>query len=148
MGDLLQPWHLIVISFIFFFFCLIPAIFYMLTLQGALNKCAPASRTMEPGMVWLLLIPLVNLVWHFFVVMGLAKSLGNEFARRGVQSSEAAPGQSIGMAMCICMCCSIIPLLGFLASIGGLVLWIVYWVKIADFSRRLDLAPALSVPTN
>ncbi len=32
--------------------------------------------------MWLLLIPLVNLVWHFFVVLNMAKSLGTEFQKR------------------------------------------------------------------
>lgn len=146
MGDLLQPWHLIVLSFVFCLFFLIPYVFYILTLQGALNKCAPPSRTMEPGMVWLLLIPFFNLIWHFFVVLGLAKSLGNEFKRRGIPIPEITPGQNIGLAMCICACCSIVPLLGLLASLASLVLWVVYWVKIADYSRRLDFAQSYSAP--
>ena len=37
-------------------------IFYILSLQKALNRCAPENRAMEPGMVWLLLIPCVFLV--------------------------------------------------------------------------------------
>src|SRR5579863_6262009 len=89
-----------------FFFCgilfLIPAIFYLLTLQNALAKCAPVARTMEPGMVWLCIIPLFSVIWNFFVVMALAKSLGNEFRRRGIPYPDPLPGQSIGMAMCIC----------------------------------------------
>jgi hypothetical protein len=141
MGDLLQPWHLMVLSLVFGFFFLIPACFYLLTLQRTLNKCAPTSRTLEPGMVWLCIVPLVNLVSNFFVVFGMAKSLRNEFNRRGVVIAEATPGQSIGLAMCICACCSIIPILGLLAALAGLVLWIMYWTKIAEYSRTLDAHP-------
>jgi hypothetical protein len=36
---------------------LLPAIFFLLTLQRALGRCSPESRTMEPGEVWLLLYP-------------------------------------------------------------------------------------------
>ena len=50
MGDFLQPWHLMVIFFFFGIFFLIPAIFYILTLQKALNQCAPVSRTMVTGL--------------------------------------------------------------------------------------------------
>ncbi len=39
---------------------LIPWIFYLLTLSKALNRCSPANRSMSPGQVWLLLIPLFN----------------------------------------------------------------------------------------
>ena len=30
----------------------------------------------EPGMVWLMFIPLFNVVWHFIIVLNMAKSLG------------------------------------------------------------------------
>jgi hypothetical protein len=144
MGDLLQPWHLIVLLLVSGIF-LVPAIFYLLTLQNVLIRCAPASRTMEPGMVWLSLIPFFNLIWNFFVVMGIAKSLGNEYVRRRMPSPEPAPGQSIGLAMSICMCCCIIPLLGALTGLVAFVLWILYWIKVAEYSRRLDL-PQAAVP--
>lgn len=117
---------------------LIPYIFYILTLSHALNKCTPASRTMQPGSLWLLLIPLFNLVWHFLVVSAMAQSLSNEFRARGVMNVEPEPGKSPGMAMCICGVCGLIPILGILASLASLVLWIMYWVKIAEFSRQLD----------
>jgi hypothetical protein len=122
---------------VFFAGMLIPCIFYILTLSHALNKCSPASRTMQPGSLWLLLIPLFNLVWHFLVVSAMAQSLGNEFRTRGIVA-EPEPGKSPGMAMCICGVCGLIPILGILASLAGLVLWIMYWVKIAEFSRQLD----------
>jgi len=146
MGDLLQPTHLIVIGYFFCIVFIIPAIFFLLTLQNALTKCPPGSRTMEPGMVWLLLIPIFHLIWQFFVVMALGKSLGNEFRRRGIPCLEPLPGQSIGMAMCICGCCAIIPIINLLAAPAALVLWIIYWMKIAEFSRALDVPVALYTP--
>jgi hypothetical protein len=115
---------------------LLPAIFYMLTLQKALNRCSPENRAMAPGLVWLLFIPGFNLIWHFFVVLNLAKSLGAEFPKRGI-SEEPNPGKTIGLVMCILACCSIIPVLGFFCGLGGFVCWIIYWVKIAGFSGKL-----------
>lgn len=118
---------------------LIPAIFYLLTLQKALNRCSPENRAMAPGMVWLMLIPLFNLVWGFFVVLNLAKSLGAEFQKRGIVE-EPEPGKTLGLVMCILACCGWIPFLGILASLGGLVCWIIYWVKIAGFSAKIATA--------
>jgi type IV pilus assembly protein PilA len=117
-------------------------IFYLLTLSRALTKCSITSRTMQPGMVWLLFVPFVNLVWQFFVVTALADSLDNEFRARRIPNVEPKPGKSIGIAMCVCGVCSIIPLLGVLAFLAHLILWIIYWTKIAEFSRRLDMTPA------
>ena len=119
---------------------LLPAIFYLLTLQKALNRCSPECRAMAPGLVWLMLIPLFSIVWHFFVVLNIAKSLGAEFQKRGI-AEETNPGQKLGLIMCILACCGIIPILGVLFALGALVCWILYWVKIAGFSGKLA-APA------
>jgi len=138
MGHMLQPGHFLILLSVFGLLLLVPGIIYLITLQKALDKCAPTTRTMQPGMVWLLLIPLFNVIWHFFVVLGIAKSLANEFARRGMPSSEAEPGRSIGLAMCTLACCGLIPVLGVLASLAAFVLWIMYWVKVAGYSQALD----------
>lgn len=123
---------------------LIPGIFYLLTLQKALNRCSPENRAMNPGMVWLMFIPLFNIVWHFIIVLNMAKSLGAEFGKRGI-AEEPEPGKKLGLAMCILACCGIIPIVGILASLGGLVCWIMYWVKIAGYSNKLA-APAAGAP--
>ena len=129
----------------FFAAFVIVAIFYILTLSGVLKKCAPSSRTMEPAMLWLLLVPILNIIWSFFVVLAMAKSLANEFRLRNIPSSEPEPGKTIGLAMCICACCAIIPILGFLAAPIQLVLWIMYWVKMAGYSKVLDRVPAANL---
>ena len=115
---------------------LIPAIFYCLTLQKALNRCAPENRAMAPGLVWLIFIPLFALVWQFFVVINMAKSLGAEFQKRGI-AEEPEPGKKLGLIMCILACCSIIPFLGIPCSLGALVCWIIYWIKIAGYSAKI-----------
>jgi len=113
-------------------------IVYIAYLSGVLKKCSPQSRTMQPGMVWLLLIPLVNVVWNFMVVNALADSLGNEFRLRNISTTDPKPGKSIGIAMAICAACEMIPIVNLLAILPHLILWIVYWVKIAGFSQQLD----------
>ena len=132
--------EIIVIAFAFFgsTMLFVPAgIFYILTLRNALWKCAPESRTMRPGQLWLLLIPLFNLGWHFVVVQNMAESLRNEFVRRSFPNANPEQGQSLGLAMCILLACSLIPLFGLLLAFAGFICWIVYWVKIADYSKAL-----------
>ena len=121
---------------------LIPVIFYLLTIQRTLEKCSVASRAMSPGMVWLMLLPLFGQIWHFFIVLNTAKSLAAEFNSRGIAVPEPEPGKGIGLAMCISSCCTIIPVLGALAGLAFLVLWIMYWIKIADYSKQLNLPVA------
>lgn len=134
------------VSFIGFFFIvfailILPTVFFLLTQQRALSKCSPANRTMSPGLVWLQIIPFFQLIWQFVVVLAIGNSLGNEFASRGIRE-EPKPGQTIGLAMCITRVCTLIPFLGIFAAIASLVLWIVYWVKIAGLSSKLDHSPA------
>lgn len=125
-------------------FTLLAGILYLLTLQNALKKCAPASRTMEPWKVWLVAIPVFGLVWHFVVVTNIAKSLRNEFARLGIPCPESTPGQTIGLAACACNCFIFVPLLGRFAAIVGFVLWIAYWIRIANYSRDLEKHQAIT----
>jgi hypothetical protein len=110
---------------------LVPAIFYLLTLQKALNRCSPDCRAMKPGMVWLMLIPLFSLVWHFFVVLNMSKSLGLEFQKRGI-AEDPNPGQTIGLVMCIG---------NLICGPVGLICWILYWVKIAGYSSKIAEPP-------
>ena len=125
------------------FLCVLAiGIAYIAFLSNVLKKCAPSNRTMQPGMVWLLLIPLFNLVWNFLVVNALADSLGSEFRLRNIPTSDGKPGKSIGLAMAVCAACAIIPIVNVIAILPHLILWIVYWVKITDYSRKLDLQPA------
>jgi len=132
-------WGLILIVFLI---PLLPKIFYLLTLQKAFNKCAAGNRTMSPGLVWLLLIPLFDLIWHFFVVRNIADSLGREFQARGV-AAEPNPGRELGYAMCALNAAIVIPFIGILAALAGFVCWVMYWVKVSQFSAKLDQrAPA------
>jgi hypothetical protein len=115
---------------------LIPTIFFLLALQKALTRCSPESRTLSPGLVWLQLVPLLNIVWIFINVINVSKSLGNEFRKRGIPESPA-PAQGVGLAWAICSVVSIIPFVGYLTGIAALVCWIIYWVKVAGYSSQI-----------
>lgn len=117
---------------------LIPVIFYLLTLQNTLKAVSPSNQKMPPGQVWLLLIPLFGIVWHFIIVQRMAESIKAEFDMRGQMPKEDKPAYSVGLAMCICQCCSIIPFLGWLASLAYIVLWIIYWVRVSEYKKQLQ----------
>jgi type II secretory pathway pseudopilin PulG len=130
---------------IVFLAVLVVYISFLASLSSALGKCSRISRTMEPGLVWLMLIPLFNLIWQFLVVIALSNSLRNEFRARGVSNIEPEPGKSIGIALSICAACGIVPFVNFVAFPVQLILLVVYWSKIAGFSRMLDQVPAPNV---
>ncbi len=111
-------------------------ILYLMTLSKALSRCSPANRTMEPGQVWLNLIPCFNLVWQFITVNRISESFEYEFRDRRLPR-EGDFAKNLGLTYLILNLCGFIPYIGFLFSIGSLVCWIIYWVKIAGFSKLL-----------
>lgn len=117
---------------------LVAFIIYITTLQATLNEVSPENRKMPSGQVWLLLIPIFGAVWHFVVVARMAESLSCEFALRGITPDDPRPGYTIGLVMNIFLLGAFMPLLGVLASIGGLIYWIIYWVKISGYKNQLS----------
>ncbi len=110
-------------------------VFYILTMQKALKLAGDQHRKMEPGMVWLLLIPLFNLVWHFFVVKNVSESIKSWAAANGKTVDDA--GYTVGLIACIAHCCGIIPFVNFIAGPVGLVCMIIWWVKVAGFNKLM-----------
>jgi hypothetical protein len=115
---------------------IVVGVFYLLTVQKALSRCSPQNRTLSPGLVWLMLIPAFGLIWHFFIVINVAKSLHAEFVMRNMVE-EPSPGQGIGLAACILMVIVFIPYVGVLPFVAGFVCWIIYWMKISEYSNKI-----------
>ncbi len=117
---------------------MIPKVFYLLTLQKALEQVELERRVMPKGQVWLELIPIFNMVWQFFNVNNVTKSLENEFHFRGMASQEITSAATLGKTFCILSCCSLIPLVGGFAGLGSFVCWIIFWIKISNFKKQLE----------
>ena len=139
----------------FFLIYLVAAIFYLLTLQKAMSLVSPRNRLMEPGMVWLMCIPCFNIVWQFFVAVRVPDSLKNEFHdRRRDDGSDY--GKSILMTrsvidvinVVVSNALSVSPETSQIGAIVSVVLFLVnvvlvviFWVKIAGYSRQLAEDP-------
>jgi len=112
------------------------AVFYILTMQKALNLAGERHQKMQPGMVWLMLIPLFNLVWHFFVVKNVSESIKSWAAEKGAKVDDA--GYTIGLIACIAQACGLVPVVNILAGPVGLVCLIIWWVKVAGFNKLMS----------
>ena len=121
-------------SLFFLVLFLIPGIFFLLTLQNTLKAISDENRRMPPANVWLLFIPLFNIVWQFIVVDKIAQSIAAECARLNLPVKEDKPTYGIGLAWNICNCISIIPIVGGLAA---LITFIIYWVKVAEYKKLI-----------
>ncbi len=109
-----------------------------------LKEVPEEDRAMTPGKVWLLLIPLFNFYWMFRVYMlDIPKSFKNYFDRQGDQLVGDC-GKNMGLWLCICTLGGFIPLLGSLVSIAGLVLYVLWLVKIHQLKNKI-IADRLSI---
>lgn len=120
---------------------LVLQVLFLLTLFRCMKKIQQENRTMEPALVWLNLVPMLNLGWIFYTVIKIKESLEKEFSARNLKG-DGDFGYKIGLTYAILGCCSAIPYIGALPGIVAVVFWIMYWVKIADFSRRMDIPVA------
>ncbi|PVD53752.1 hypothetical protein DC498_04380 [Terrimonas sp.] len=144
MNDNLVPYFTILFALLIFIAALVPAIFFVLTLQKTLNVISPESRRMRPGQVWLLLIPFFNLVWLFITVSRIADSIKNESMRLHITTDEGRPTYGIGLIMCIFYVTGsilyqlrFIPLTGAIFSLAGIICWILYWIKVNDYKNLI-----------
>ena len=117
-------------------------IVFLLSLSKLLHQIAPRNRRMEPGEVWLNLIPCFCYVWNFITVLRVAESLRDEYRDRGMDYRVDDYGQSLGITTCVLNVCQYIPYLGSLLYLGAFVCFIIYWVKIAGYKRDLAESPS------
>lgn len=105
-----------------------------------IQKRVPAEhQKIDPLMVWLLLIPVFNLIWNFFVFLRIPESYQSHFQAHG-RTDVGDCGKSIGLWYAICAVCSIVPCINYLAGPAALVLLIIFLVKL--FGLRSQIQPA------
>jgi hypothetical protein len=115
---------------------LVPLVLYILTLRKALGRCAPENRTLWPGLTWLLLAPVFNVLWHFVVVVGVAWSFRLEFRQRSLGGPRRL-SEFLGLTMCFMSALAFVPDIAGFAGTFAILCWIAYWTQVAKESRKL-----------
>ncbi len=139
-------------------------IFFHITLMKAIQACAPRNQAMAPGLVWLNFVPFLNLVWQFVNVIQVGNSLQAEYRDRGLRSDDESFDKTLGLSYIILgLVANGINVVGNLVgkdidepgepgllmgvrilvmvlALVQIILIIVYWVKIAGFTRELNEA--------
>ena len=105
-------------------------------LYKVFNRVPVQYRVMEPGLVWLLIIPCFNLVWNFFVFIRLSRSLKRYFNSVGNQAVGDC-GEGMGLGYSICEVARLIPCVGIMVWVVALVLVILYLVKVNQLSELI-----------
>ncbi len=65
-----------------FFIELILTLLFCITLHFALVQVRPSNRKIPFWYIWILFIPYINIIWNFFVVIGLSNSVKAELEER------------------------------------------------------------------
>lgn len=76
----------IAILFLFSFALFGLYIWFLVSLQLAMNSVSFENRKMEGALVWLNLIPLFNLIWSFIFNIAIRDSYKKEFLAKGIDS--------------------------------------------------------------
>ena len=105
----------------------------------------PSShQTLSPWIIWLLLVPLVNLVIMFLVAIKVPDSFRNYFQQLGNQSFGDC-GKTFGLVWAIATVACLVPLLNYIAGIVSLVCMILFIVKLWTMAGNLKEKPAKAV---
>lgn len=108
--------------------------------SDAVRRVPQEHRLMSPGMVWLLLIPLFNIVWAFFVFQKVPESIDRALRARGITDAGDC-GKRWGLVFAILNACnyatSFIPFVGFGVGLAALVFLILAIVSIRSSAARL-----------
>ena len=131
LGGSEMLWIIIVLG-VLIAFNAIPCYF----ISSSLGKVPAAHRKLEPGLVWLLMIPCFPIVWNFFVFLRVPESFKSHFDAQG-RTDVGDCGRSIGLAYAICVACSFIPLVNYLTGPASLVLLIICLVKFNELKNKL-----------
>lgn len=135
---------MILLSIVFFLIFLGLAISFLMAMNSVLTIISPANRRTEPSSVWLMLIPLFNLVWQFILYKKLTDSITAEYRSKGL-TDTADRSYKIGMIAASCLAGSTV--IGAIwdersagqsiLSLIGLIAWIALWVQVNNHRKRL-----------
>ena len=130
----------IIICVLVFLVMLGITIFILYLLYKLLDALPPQYRLMEPGLVWLLLIPCFNLIWNFFVYPRIARSYQNYFYAHG-RTDVGDCGATLGIWFSVCHVLISIPCVNYITGIfcgpAMLVLLIIYLIKLHELKRQI-----------
>lgn len=133
------------------------AVLFLLTQQNTLKAVKPENRLMQPGLVWLQLIPLFGQIWQFWVVTRIADSIVKQRMSFGEDSivgladytaaEDAGKRPTYGMGIIYCTLLLIdtalsalphqLPMIQGPVGLTMMTCWIIYWVRLAAEKKKL-----------
>lgn len=129
-------------------------ILFLSAVVRVLVRVEPENRRMEPGQVWLNLLPLFNVLWLVVTVERVGESVRNEMAARGRRRRGEGYGKTTGLTWLALTAVGLAAAdeykpLAMLAWLVALIYWVVYWAQLAAYASRLrDEGAAYTPPVD
>lgn len=115
-------------------FVLIPQIISIFVYHRVLGALPVERRLISARSTYLLLIPFFSTVYEFYVVLRLSRSLQDYFALVE-EPKMGGCGRILGVSFCLCNAGALIPGVGMILGVLGLLLWIVYMMTIDELRK-------------
>lgn len=111
---------------------------YCMDLQRCLELIEPKNRKANPQSVWYMFLMPYNFIEDFFIVINISNSLVAEAKENKKLANCNDFGMVTGIGWCIAQILSFVPnSIGQIASILGIILWIIHWRFIRKMNRIL-----------
>ena len=129
---------------------LVAWILFLLTLYKTAEEITLDDRQLNPGYVWLNLIPLFNVVWIFFTIIWLSRDMTDQAQHYLDKKPAKTPKGDLteiqeqeadkiwGLVFAGLWASTLIPYLNTITMIAAVIVWIIYWVKITNNRKVLE----------
>ncbi|MCH2182996.1 MAG: hypothetical protein MK108_13415 [Mariniblastus sp.] len=100
------------------------------------SKLPPAYQTLSPGLIWLLLVPLANLVIMLLIVLQVPDAFRKYFDHVG-DSSVGDCGKLVGQIWAIATLCCFVPVVNYVAVFPAIACMILFTVKLWELAGKI-----------
>lgn len=112
--------------------------FYLRQVSRLLYAMQPASRKLNPGIVWIGMIPVFHLIWPLILNPLVCSSVRAELESRK-KDEYGDYGMVLGIVYPVMMLTGgYIPYIGRFVTAGSFLLWFLFWMRLNDYKRRIE----------
>lgn len=137
---------------LFFFFVfarialLVAYVLSILTVYKTLKSCSKHNQLIDPALVWLSLVPILNFIWPFYFNPKISATIKKELEERQGESGYDSYGFAIGLIypsfallyLIYEMLPIFIPYLSLLLFFAFIISWIIFWYKIVEYKKQIE----------
>lgn len=144
-GDQMFYTIMVIIPIVLLLF--VTAVLFIRSIHQLFENASPESRTIEPIMTWLLMIPIFNFVWMFVVLKSVQQLLYQELRLRNLEFKGDSL-YNIGLVLAISNIFVLFPYIRWITIPTSLILFIIYWRQILKYKTLLAMTqPVLNPKT-